>query len=104
MTPRTKSPKADGGTTKRAARSGAPDRNGVEGIETWLDGIEDDPSVEVFDGAALRGIAGARKRAALAEDELHSAVRAARAEGYSWAEIGAVLGGVSKQAAQQRFG
>ncbi|MFV0318521.1 MAG: hypothetical protein ACK5O2_16365 [Microthrixaceae bacterium] len=76
----------------------------MEDVEAWLDCIEDDPSVEVFDGAVLRDIAGARKKAVLAEDELRSAVRAARAEGHSWTEIGAVLGGVSKQAAQQRFG
>ena len=38
-----------------------------------------------------------------ADERLHEAVRAARAADYSWAAIGAVLG-VSKQAAQQRFG
>ena len=38
-----------------------------------------------------------------AESRLREAVRTARAENYSWAAIGAVLG-VSKQAAQQRFG
>lgn len=34
---------------------------------------------------------------------VRDAVNAARAAGYSWAAIGAVLG-VSRQAAQQRFG
>ena len=38
-----------------------------------------------------------------ADARLREAVRAARAAEYSWAAIGAVLG-VSKQAAQQRFG
>lgn len=104
MTPTTKNSKSDENITRRASQSGATDRNSAEEIEAWLDGIEDDPSVEVFDGAALRDIATARNRTELAEEELRSAVSVARAEGHSWAAIGAVLGGVSKQAAQQRFG
>lgn len=47
------------------------------------------------------------RRAAAAEDEvdalLHHAVGAARGAGHSWASLGAVLG-MSRQAAQQRFG
>lgn len=104
MTPRTKNPKSDESITKHASQTRETARNGVEEVESWLDGIEDDPGVEIFEGSALRDIATARKLAALAERELRSAVSVARAEGHSWAEIGAVLGGVSKQAAQQRFG
>ncbi len=46
---------------------------------------------------------------AAADDEfaararLHEAVTAARRDGHSWTAIGAVLG-ITKQAAQQRFG
>jgi tellurite resistance protein len=104
MTRTAKDPKSDDNITKSASQSRTPDRNSAEEIESWLDGIEDDPSVEVFDGAALRDIATARTRTELAEEELRSAVSVARAEGHSWAAIGAVLGGVSRQAAQQRFG
>jgi hypothetical protein len=35
--------------------------------------------------------------------ELRDAVAAARLEGHSWASIGAALGGVSRQAAHERF-
>jgi hypothetical protein len=40
---------------------------------------------------------------ALAEGEFRAAVGALRERGYSWAEVGASLG-ISRQAAQQRFG
>jgi len=63
-----------------------------------------DPSERGWRSAAeLRAIEAALKSSDAADAQLHRAVRAARAANYSWAAIGAVLG-VSKQAAQQRFG
>lgn len=71
-------------------------------VEDWLDGL--DPSTQpASDAADLRRIGAAAQRAEGAEQELADAVHAARAGGRSWAAIGMVLG-VSKQAAQQRFG
>jgi dihydroxyacetone kinase len=55
------------------------------------------------DGTELRAIEEAARDSDAADAQLHTVVRAARAANYSWASIGAVLG-VSKQAAQQRFG
>ena len=54
-------------------------------------------------GDELHEIEAALQALDAADDQLHETVVAARAAGYSWAAIGAVLG-VSKQAAQQRFG
>ncbi|MEX2099960.1 MAG: hypothetical protein WEB19_00965 [Acidimicrobiia bacterium] len=54
-------------------------------------------------GAPLRRIEKARRATDTAERALVDAVRTARDEGYSWTSIGLALGGVSKQAAQQRF-
>lgn len=55
------------------------------------------------DGAALRGIEEARHASETAECALVDAVHAARDDGYSWTAIGFALGGISKQAAHQRF-
>jgi hypothetical protein len=54
------------------------------------------------DGAPLRRIADAFATSVDAEAQLGSAIGLARAQGYSWASIGAVLG-VSKQSAQRRY-
>jgi hypothetical protein len=54
-------------------------------------------------GDELHEIEAALEAFDAADAHLHEAVHAARAADYSWAAIGAVLG-VSKQAAQQRFG
>jgi dihydroxyacetone kinase len=63
-----------------------------------------DPSEREWrEGTELRAIEEAVRAFDAADAELHAVVRAARAANYSWASIGAVLG-VSKQAAQQRFG
>jgi hypothetical protein len=51
----------------------------------------------------LRRIGRAHEELLSATAELQNAVSAARQTGRSWSEIGVVLG-VSKQAAQQRFG
>jgi hypothetical protein len=55
------------------------------------------------DARALRDIAAAFARLAGGERDLAAAVSVARAEGHSWAEIGAMLG-TSGEAARQRYG
>lgn len=55
------------------------------------------------DAEPLRGVANAFRRSVAADAELAEAVRAARADGYPWAAIAAMIG-VSKQTAQARFG
>ena len=63
-----------------------------------------DPSRRKWRNAdQLHDIEAALRAFDAADVHLHEAVRAARTAEYSWAAIGAVLG-VSKQAAQQRFG
>ena len=52
---------------------------------------------------ALRAVLAARDRVARAQQELDEAVRAARASGRTWADVGRVLG-TSRQAAFKRFG
>ncbi len=58
---------------------------------------------DVRDARALRDIAAAFARVAGGERDLRAAVRAARADGHSWAAIGAMLG-TSGEAARQRYG
>lgn len=55
------------------------------------------------DATPLRHVAEAFQQTVTAEAELAQAVAAARNAGYSWAQIGAVLG-ISKQSAHQRYG
>lgn len=55
------------------------------------------------DAEPLHRIADAFRRSVTADAELAEAVKAARADGYSWAAIAAMLG-VSKQTAQVRYG
>lgn len=74
----------------------------AEEAEAWLDQL--DPTVTPAEDAAdLREIAAAMTAASGADVRLRQAVDAARSNGKSWAAIGAVLG-VSRQAAQERFG
>jgi hypothetical protein len=69
--------------------------------EAWLDGL--DPAVtHAEDVSDLRHVGAALSENTDAKDRLHAAVKAARANGRSWGEIGLILG-VSKQAARQRF-
>jgi len=56
-----------------------------------------------LDAHALREIRHAFTRRAEAEREIVEAVAVARAEGHSWAAIGAMLG-TSGEAARQRYG
>jgi tellurite resistance protein len=63
-----------------------------------------DPGVEAgIDAHALREIRHAFARRAEAEREINEAVAVARADGHSWATIGAMLG-TSGEAARQRYG
>lgn len=71
-------------------------------IEQLLDVIDLD-DYPVDDPADLRRIGLAAKDVERAKTELAEAVAAARTNGRSWGFIGLVLG-ISKQAAQQRFG
>ncbi len=70
--------------------------------EAMLDSL-DPATTPVEDTADLRGIAAAINEVAAAEANLSAAVAAARSQGRSWARIAMVLG-VSKQAARQRYG
>ena len=60
-------------------------------------------SGDTRDARALRDIAQAFSRVAGSERELADAVSVARAEGHTWAAIGAMLG-TSGEAARQRYG
>jgi hypothetical protein len=59
------------------------------------------PGREV-DGASLRAVRVAFDQKARAEQDLIDAVTVARAEGHSWAAIGAMLG-TSGEAARQKY-
>ncbi|MFN4002651.1 hypothetical protein [Microcella sp.] len=71
-------------------------------IEELLETV-DLSTLEVEDPEDLRRIGRAKHAVRDAEAELRAAVAASRASGRSWGYIGIVLG-ISKQAAQQRFG
>jgi DNA-directed RNA polymerase specialized sigma24 family protein len=65
---------------------------------------EPDPVVQDFwSGASLRELAAARDDLERARSRYADAVRGARTVGFSWGEIGRVLG-VSKQLLHRRFG
>lgn len=72
--------------------------------EAWLDNLDpselDSPAADATD---LRRIGAALTATASAESELTEAVRLARANGRSWADIAIVLG-VSREAARKRYG
>lgn len=70
--------------------------------EALLDTLDTD-QMHVEDISDLRHIGDALQTIAGGEEELARAVSLARANGRSWARIGAVLG-VSRQAAAERFG
>lgn len=63
---------------------------------------EPDPE-RIRDATTLRELARAFERRARAEADLASAVATARADGHTWAAIGAMLG-TSGEAARQRYG
>jgi Lsr2 len=65
---------------------------------------EHEPVYErIMDARALRDIAAAVEQRAVAERNLANAVTVGRAEGHTWAAIGAMLG-TSGEAARQRYG
>lgn len=74
----------------------------INDIEKTLDDL-DPATFTARDAVHFRRIIAAKEGVARAERELHDAVRAAREAGDSWLSIGLALG-VTKQAAQKRFG
>ncbi|NLE58285.1 MAG: hypothetical protein GX616_07990 [Planctomycetes bacterium] len=74
----------------------------INDIEKMLDDL-DPATVKARDAVHFRRIIAAKEGVAQAERELRDAVRAAREAGDSWLSIGLALG-VTKQAAQKRFG
>jgi hypothetical protein len=88
--------------SKTQAEINAADAAETEAAERWLDGLN--PSdVALDDAPDLRRIRELAAELEGAEARLRSAVADARANGETWGMIGMVLG-VSRQAAQQRFG
>ena len=74
----------------------------AKALEEWAERVESSDLKEV-DTEALRTIAELADHRELVEGELTEAVRSARQAHHSWSEIGAMLG-VSKQAAQRKYG
>lgn len=74
----------------------------INDMERALDDL-DPTTVTARDAVHFRRIIAARERVTRADRELRDAVRAARDAGDSWLSIGMALG-VTKQAAQKRFG
>lgn len=64
--------------------------------------LHDRRPAEIKDAGSLRAVRRAFQARADAERELVEAVAAARAEGHSWAAIGAMVG-TSGEAARQRY-
>jgi DNA-directed RNA polymerase specialized sigma24 family protein len=71
-------------------------------LERWADDVQSDALVEI-DTTVLRHLGELAEQRATLESELREAVLAARRSDRSWSEIGAMLG-VSKQAAQRKYG
>jgi predicted ATP-dependent protease len=71
-------------------------------LEEWAERVESSDLKEA-DTEALRTIAELAERRDEVEQELTESVRSARQAHRSWSEIGTVLG-VSKQAAQRKYG
>ena len=81
-------------TKSRAERAAA--------LEAWADAV-DPADLREADTDSLRHIAELAQQRDQVDSELAESVRAARAAHRSWSEIGAMLG-VSKQAAQRKYG
>ena len=81
-------------TKSRAERAAA--------LESWADAVDPSDLREV-ETDSLRHIAELAQQRDQVDAELAESVRAARAAHRSWSEIGAMLG-VSKQAAQRKYG
>jgi len=74
----------------------------AKALEEWAERVESS-DLEEADTKALRTIAELAERREVVEEELTEAVRSARQAHRSWSEIGTMLG-VSKQAAQRKYG
>ena len=74
----------------------------VSGFEEWADNVSSEDLV-ALDTSALQTIARLASERESLEEQVCEAVRLARIANRSWSEIGAMLG-VSKQAAQRRYG
>lgn len=74
----------------------------INDVEQMLNDL-DPATVTARDAVQFRRILAAQDGVLRADRELHDAVRAAREAGDSWLSIGMALG-VTKQAAQKRFG
>jgi hypothetical protein len=81
-------------TKSRAERAAA--------LERWADRVRPE-DLKLADTKSLRAIAELAEQRERVDNELTDAVRSARAANRSWSEIGAMLG-VSKQAAQRKYG
>jgi len=71
-------------------------------LEKWADAV-DSGELRRVDTEVLRDIVELVDKREHVEQDLDAAVRAARQADRSWSEIGAMLG-VSKQAAQHKYG
>ncbi len=71
-------------------------------LEEWADEV-DPADLRLADTAALRSIAELMEQRDDVDEALTVAVRSARSSRRTWSEIGAMLG-VSKQAAQRKYG
>lgn len=74
----------------------------AEALEQWADAVDADDLVDV-DTTALKALMDLAEQRTAVEEQLVDAVRQARAAHRSWSEIGLMLG-VSKQAAQRKYG
>jgi hypothetical protein len=71
-------------------------------LERWADNVEPGDVVAV-DTSLLRHLAKLVDQRQALDSEITQAVHAARRDNRSWSELGAMLG-VSKQAAQHKYG
>ncbi len=74
----------------------------LRAFERWA-GTVDADSLVVVDTTALTALLELSERRTAVEAQLIDAVRQARSDHHSWSEIGVMLG-VSKQAAQRKYG
>lgn len=74
----------------------------VDQLSDRFEAHDPDPS-EIHDAAALRAVLAAFRARAEAKAHVAETVSRARAEGHSWAAVGAMLG-TSGEAARQRYG
>ena len=79
------------------------DRAGwLEALEQWADTVNAD-DLATFDTIALQAVMVLAEQRTAVEAQLVAAVGEARPRKHSWSQIGAMLG-VSKQAAQRKYG